>query len=182
MNKVTRWLATSSLVGAFAFMLSVEEAAAQKPDYSGKWQINLEKSDDMAFKIRDAVGATGEITRSDVRLIADRLTELASAVEWLEIEQSEKDFKIFDRDDNVRIYYLDGKKHPRQTPWGAMLQAQTGWNKDLLIVNTEGKDLGSISEIYGREDDQLLFLLQVENKKFEKTLIVRSYYDRADSR
>jgi hypothetical protein len=63
-----------------------------------------------------------------------------------------------------------------------MLQAQTGWNKDLLIVNTEGKDLGSISEIYGREDDQLLFLLQVENKKFEKTLIVRSYYDRADSR
>jgi hypothetical protein len=182
MNKVTRWLATSSLVGAFAFMLSVEEAAAQKPDYSGKWQINLEKSDDMAFKIRDAVGATGEITRSDVRLIADRLTELASAVEWLEIEQSEKDFKIFDRDDNVRIYYLDGKKHPRQTPWGAMLQAQTGWNKDLLIVNTEGKDLGSISEIYGREDDQLLFLLQVENKKFEKTLIVRSYYDRDDSR
>lgn len=182
MNTVTRWLATASMVGAFAFTYATEEAAAQTPDYSGEWQINLEKSDDMAFKIQDAVGATGEITRSDVRLIAERLTQLASAVEWLEIEQSEKDFKIFDRDDNVRIYYLDGKKHPRQTPWGVMLQAQTGWNKDLLIVNTEGKDLGKISEIYGQEGDQLLFLLQVENKKFEKTLIVRSYYDRADSR
>ena len=182
MKTVTGWLATASMVGAFALMLSVAEAVAQKPDYSGEWQLNLEKSDDMAFKIQDAVGATGEITRSDVRRISDRLIQLASAVEWLEIEQTEKDFKIFDKDDNVRIYYLDGKKHPRQTPWGAMLQAQTGWNNDLLIVNTEGKDLGSISEIYGWEGDQLLFLLQVENKKFDKTLIVRSYYDRADDR
>jgi hypothetical protein len=134
----------------------------------------------MSTKIRDAVGTTGEITRSDVRMIAERLTQLARAVDWLEIEQTEKDFKIFDRDDNVRIYYLDGKKHPRQTPWGAMLEAQTGWNEDLLIVNTEGKDLGKISEIYGLDEGQLLFILQVENKKFAKTLIVRNYYDRTD--
>ncbi len=182
MKKVTRGLAALVLVGAFVWVVSVAEASAQKRDFSGEWQLNLEKSDDMSTKIRDAVGTTGEITRSDVRMIAERLTQLARAVDWLEIEQTEKDFKIFDRDDNVRIYYLDGKKHPRQTPWGAMLQAQTGWNKDLLIVNTEGKELGNISEIYGWEGDQLLFLLQVENKKFEKTLIVRNYYNRADSR
>ena len=178
--KVTRYLAAAAMVGALSLLIAVPETAAQKPNYSGQWQLDIEKSDDMRSRVREAVGATGEITRSDVRQIADRLIQLARALEWVEIEQTEKDFKIFDSDDNVRIYYLDGKKHPRQTPWGEMLQAVTGWNEDLLIVKTEGRGLGTVSEIYGMDGDQLLFIVQVENKRFNNKVLVRSFYDRVD--
>lgn len=45
------------------------------------------------------------------RYLADVLLQLASDASALEIEQTSKDVKIFDRASNINIYYIDGKKH-----------------------------------------------------------------------
>jgi hypothetical protein len=61
-------------------------------------------------------------------------------------------------------HYLDGKKHVRQTPWGAKLQTLASWNGDQLVIVTEGKELA--------------FVIQLDIKGFESTVVARHYRDR----
>jgi hypothetical protein len=151
---------------------------AQKPNFTGIWSIDAKKSDDLAQRVREGAGSTQEITRSRVKQIVDRMQHLARAADELEIEQTAADFKIFDLDDNVRIYYLDGKKRLRETPWGEKLQVLAAWNENELIVATEGKDLGKFTEVYALDGEQLVFVLQLEHEDFEQTIISRKVYNR----
>jgi hypothetical protein len=158
------------------------EAQAQKPNFSGIWILDVEKSDDWANMVRAAAGNTKSFTKMDVQRIVDRLTYLARTAEEIEIEQSEKEFKTFDKDDNVLIYYLDGKKHTRQTPWGAMLQTLADWNGDDLIIVTEGKNIGKVTEVYTYDVEQLVFVIQLELEGFETDVVARYVYNRKDSK
>jgi hypothetical protein len=106
------------------------------------------------------------------------MQHLARAADELEIEQTAADFKIFDLEDNVRIYYLDGKKRLRETPWGEKLEVLAAWNDNELIVETEGKDLGKFREVYAFDGEQLVFVLQLEHEDFEQTIISRKVYNR----
>ena len=173
----TRWLVVPVLLAGLV-LLTPFIAHAQKPDFSGSWALNVDKSDDMEQKVRDGAGSTREITKLNVQQLLTRLTHLARAARDIEIEQSEADLKIFDREDNVRIYYIDGKKHVRETPWGEKLETLTSWSGNDLIMSTEGKDLGKFREVYTYEDETLVYVLQLELKGFEKTVIVRHLYDR----
>jgi hypothetical protein len=162
-------------------MLGTHEAKAQKPDFSGIWILAVDKSDDLANMVRAGAGNTRGFTKMDVQRIVDRLAYLARAAEEIEIEQSEKDFKTFDKDDNVLIYYLDAKKHTRQTPWGTMLQTLADWNGDELIIVTESKELGKVTEVYTYDGEQLVFVIQLELKGFENDIVARHYYNRKDT-
>jgi hypothetical protein len=153
-------------------------ANAQHPDFTGVWVLDLEKSDDLAERAREAAGSTREITRSRVKQVVDRLQHLARGAEEIEITQTQDDFKIFDREDNVRIYYLDGKQRVRETPWGEKLQVVATWKDGDLIVETDGKDLGKFTEVYTFDGEQLVFVLQLNNKDFEQTVISRTVYNR----
>jgi len=173
----TRWLVVPVLLAGLV-LLTPFIAHAQKPDFSGVWVLNVDKSDDMEQKVRDAAGSTREITKLNVQQLLTRLTHLARAAQEIEIEQSEADFKMFDRENNVRIYYIDGNKHVRETPWGEKLETLTSWSGNDLIISTEGKDLGKLREVYTYEDETLVYVLQLELKGFEKTVIVKNRYDR----
>jgi hypothetical protein len=173
----TRWLAVPVLLAVF-ILLTPLSAHAQKPDFSGTWVLDIEKSDNMEEKVRAGAGSTGEITKLNVQQLLTRLTHLARAAQEVEIEQSEADFKIFDLEDNVRIYYIDGKKHLRETPWGEKLNTLTNWSGDDLLMSTEGKNLGKFREVYTFEGEALVYVLQLELKGFEKTVIVRHFYNR----
>jgi hypothetical protein len=161
-------------------LASAKDSTAQEPNFTGTWQLDTEKSDDMQQKIRAGAGKAGGITQPEIQRLLDRFTHLARAADVIEIEQTEVDFKIFDRADNVRIYYLDSKKHPRQTPWGAKLQTVANWDNQRLLITTEGKDLGKVTEVYAFEGRQLVFIIQVKNKKFENEILIRHYYDRME--
>ena len=106
------------LVAAFP---GAAQAQAQKPDFSGTWELDLQASDDTESQVLGGAGedTTRGMTRLERGRLVERLIQLARAIDEIEIAQTERDFRIFDWDDNLRIYYLDGRKHARQTPWGA---------------------------------------------------------------
>ena len=175
---------TVIFVAAAALAISSLTIASQDtpgPDMSGMWVLDAEASDDTESEVLR--GAGENTTRGMDRLERDRLVErlisLARAIGELEIEQTERDFKIFDQDDNLRIYYLDGKKHTRQTPWGAELEAVAKWNGPQLEVRSTGDEVGDVYEIYGMEGRRLVFIVKIQHPNFENEVTIRNYYDRA---
>ncbi len=178
-NAKTRTVVSAVVGGFLSFALG---ANAQKPNFSGTWVLDKETSDNLEEKVRIGAGGTNRITRIDVKRIVDRLTHLARASEEIEIEQSAEDFTVADKQDNLRIYYIDGKKHVRQTPWGVKLQTLTNWKDAQLIITTEGKDLGKVTETYRLEGEQLVFAVQLESDDFENTVVARNQYFRKKGR
>jgi hypothetical protein len=169
---------------AAAILLPVGVQAGATPDFSGKWSLDSDRSDDAEAVIKTGLGVTEKTTgRPNVPEMrtADRLVALSRALTWLEIRQSDKDFRIYDDADNARIYYIDGKKHARETPWGAKLQTVTSWEDGKLHMRTEGKDIGDVDKVdetYDIEGGQLVFLVRIKLKVLKDDVVVRSYYNR----
>jgi len=185
MRARTRWEAIPFIlliVGTLVLVAPAAQTQAPKPDFSGKWELDIEKSDDAVLVIRGALGQTGGRSRDQEqrRLLSSRLNYLARAGETIEIEQTEKDFKLFNSEDDVRIYYIDGEKHPRQSPTGAKMTTVTVWREALLGVTTEGDEIGKAAETFGLEGFQLVHIVRIQNKAFEEDLLLRSYYNRLE--
>ena len=165
--------------------LTESPVQAPKPDLSGVWVLDVEASDDTESQI---IGGAGEsqahgMKRVERDRLVNRLIGLARAIGEIEIEQSERDFKIFDEADNLRIYYLDGKKHARQSPWGAKLDAVAAWEGPQITVRTKSKELGEVDEIYGMEGRRLVFIVHIRHPDFANEVVIRNYYNRLrDSR
>ncbi len=165
------------LVAAFP---GAAQAQAQKPDFSGTWELDLQASDDTESQVLGGAGedTTRGMTRLERGRLVERLIQLARAIDEIEIAQTERDFRIFDRDDNLRIYYLDGRKHARQTPWGAKLDAVAKWDGQQISVRTTGEGIGEVQETIGMEGRQLVFIVRIKNKNFQNEIVIRNYYDR----
>ena len=63
-----------------------------------------------------------------------------------------------------------------------MLQTLADWNGDELIIVTEGKEIGKVTEVYTYDGEQLVCVIQLELKGFETDVVARRYYDRKDAR
>lgn len=148
------------------------------PDFSGKWTLDEDKSDDGEAVILGGIGDPDRMNPKD-RRTAERLMELGRALGWLEIRQSPTDFRLYDEADNVRIYYIDGKKHPRATPWGDKLETVTQWEGGELHMRTDGKELGEFDELYTMEGSQLLFTVKIRLEDSKNEVVIRTYYSRA---
>jgi hypothetical protein len=162
---------------SFLFMTAISLAQGT-PDFSGKWTLDEGKSDDGEAVILGGIGSTERMRPND-RRTAERLIALVRALRVLEIHQSPADFRLHDEADNVRIYYIDGKKHTRETPWGEKLETVTQWEGSELHMRTDGKDLGEIDELYAMEGDQLLYTVKIRLEDAKEEVAVRSYYGRA---
>jgi len=163
----------------FSCLLLASVSFAQgNPDFSGKWTLDAEKSDDGEAVILGGIGSPDRMSPND-RRTAERLIDLVRALRFLEIHQSPADFRLDDEADNVRIYYIDGKKHTRETPWGEKLETVTKWEGSELHMRTDGKDLGEIDELYVMEGGQLLYTVKIRLEDSEQEVVIRSYYGRA---
>ncbi len=91
-----------------ALLLSaLQTSGAQRPNFTGTWVLDADKSDQAIESVRAGLGdklATGK-KQMFQRYLADVLVGLAEDAEELEIELTEKDLTMFDRADNVNIYY-----------------------------------------------------------------------------
>jgi len=165
------------LVAAFP---GAAQAQAQKPDFSGTWELDVEASDDTESQVLGGVGedVTHGMTHLERGRLVERLIQLARAIDEIEIAQTEQDLSIFDRDDNLRIYYLDGRKHARQTPWGAKLDAVAKWDGQQITVRTSGEQVGEVQETFGMEGRQLVLIVRIKNENFQNEIVIRNYYDR----
>ncbi len=163
------------------FLLVTPVSLAQgNPDFSGKWMLDEDKSDDGEAVILGGIGDPDRMSPKD-RRTAERLIELVRALRVLEIRQSPADFRLYDEADNVRIYYIDGKKHTRETPWGEKLETVTKWEGSELHMRTDGKDLGEIDELYAMEGQKLLYTVKIRLEHSKQEVVVRTYYGRAAS-
>jgi hypothetical protein len=148
-------------------------------DFSGKWRLDTDRSDDAEAVIQAGLENTsGRVTTSTLQTF-DRLVALSRALTWLEIRQTERDFSLYDDADNVRIYYIDGKKHARETPWGAKLDTVTKWEGAELHIKTDGGDLGEVTEVYSFDGGELRFTVRIKVKNVKDEIAVNSYYTRA---
>jgi hypothetical protein len=165
-------LQASVLVAA----LSIAQAT---PDFTGKWTLDDSRSDDGEALIVAGLGDPDRMSPKN-RRTADRLLQLVTALRVLDIRQGPADFRLFDEADNIRIYYIDGKKHQRETPWGERLETVTKWEASELHVRTDGKDLGEIDEIYGMEGKDLVYTVKLRLEGSKDEVVVRSFYTRAE--
>ena len=162
----------------FCLVLASVSFAQGNPDFSGKWTLDREKSDDGEAVILGGIGSPDRMSPKN-RRTAERLVGLVRALGWLEIRQSPSDFRLYDEADNVRIYYIDGKKHTRETPWGDKLETVTKWEGSELQMRTDGKDLGEIDELYAMEGAQLLYTVKIRLEDSKQEVVIRTYYGRA---
>jgi hypothetical protein len=152
--------------------------ARQNPDFSGTWALDASKSDDPHRQILASWGDPNRM-RPEERQVADRLLLLVSALDRFEIRHTPRDITLYYGDD-VRIFYIDGKKHTRETPWGERLETVTDWEDGELHLKTDGKDLGDLEEIYTFEDGQMLYTVRLKVKHAKEEVVIRSYFDRVE--
>ncbi len=163
-----------------SLLLLASVAFAQgNPDFSGKWKLDKTKSDDGEAVIFGGLGDPNRMSPKN-RRTADRLTALVRALGVLEVRQSASDIRLYDDADNVRIYYIDGKKHNRETPWGEKLETVTKWEGSVLQARTDGKDLGEIDELYAMEGSQLLYTVKLRLEDSKNEVVIRTFYGRAE--
>ncbi len=171
---MARFLFASVILASVGFL----QGAQGSSDFSGTWNLDADKSDDGEAVIMGGLGDPDRMSPKD-RRVAERLIALGRALQVLEIKQSASDFRLYDEADNVRIYYIDGKKHQRATPWGEKLETVTKWQGSELHMRTDGKDLGEIDEIYSMDGSQLLYTIKMRLKDGNDEVAVRTYYNRA---
>jgi hypothetical protein len=161
-----------------SFVLASVALAQGTPDFSGEWRLDPDKSDDGEAVILGGLGDPSRMS-PEKRRVVERLMALGRALAFLEIRQSPADVRLYDEADNVRIYYIDGKKHPRETPWGEKLETQTKWEGAELHMRTDGKDLGEFEEIYQMAGSQLLYTIKLRLEDSDNEVVIRTYYARA---
>ncbi len=177
------WVVVSAILGALVLVGGTTEAqVVAKPDFSGLWELDDSKSEDAPEAIRIALGKTGGRggKQQQRQMLSSRLNYLAYASETIEISQTSQDFTLINTEDDVRIHYIDGEKHTRQSPAGEMMTTVTTWRDDRLAATTEGKEIGKISETFGYEGHQLVHIVRIQHKLFEEDLVVRTHYNRLD--
>ena len=99
--------------------------AANPPDFSGKWELNLNKSDfgDAPKPARMTIDCT--VSGNEMRSVTTTYVQQDNSV-------------------NESIWYLDGKKHPTDRPVPGY--SMTRW-QDGVLINERGSNDGAYKEV-----------------------------------
>jgi hypothetical protein len=187
--------------GAFAAALAALALAApglaETPDLSGKWILNVGRSDDVTTKIEAAAGPDdvkgsgegggrerwiphgegGEVDRVHLR---ELMLSVAQHLDEMDITQDAKQIKI-NHDDLLRIYYF-GREHVRQSATGEKLKTRSSWKGQQLVIDQEGGKGLRIVETYTLlpGGDHIVETLRYENSLLQQPLEIKLIYDRAE--
>jgi hypothetical protein len=173
-------------------------ASAQRPALSGRWRINVEKSEDGAEKVRAAAagrrpegagsargasgagrdgsrrgGSRGRAT-GDLR---DSMRQLTEAPAEMTITQTEAEIAIVEKDGRLRLLHPDGQ--PRNDSAGAAVKAY--WDADRLVVRTKHADGPERTETFTLETQprQLVVESRVMGRALGGVTVWRVYEPRA---
>ena len=105
---------------------------------------------------------------------------LIESAETLHIEHDKEELRVDDGHGRVRIFYLDGEKHIRQTPGGTKLETVCTAGSRYILVEQKMDRGGKISENYVLlpEGDRMELTVRLEIRQFRKPVVVRSVYER----
>ncbi len=187
----------SSLKLAFALAALPEASlAAEKPNFTGTWQLNHEQSDSAREKIQETMSSSGGRRRGGMRGgrrpgdsrggqqggdRQGRMREMFEAAETLIIAHNDPELSITDNTGRTRTLYTDGRKAEQQTPRGETIKVTARWQADRLVIEREAGHGRKMSETYELAPDgrQLVVTKRIENQRFPEPIIIRYVYDAA---
>jgi len=170
--------------------LSVAALVLASSALSGTWVKNTKLSDDPEEKVREAVG--GMIQRAERRArrpvddpelrrrLGESVDTLIVSAETLVIEHDSDEFHVDDGRGRIRIFYLDGEKHIRQTPEGDKLETLCTVGENYVLVEQKMEGGVKIIENYKLSPDagRMELTVRLEGNPFKEPLVVRSVYER----
>jgi len=158
--------------------------AEERPDFTGVYVFNPERSDDLRRLVEESVGPAytqGDAKQEVVRVWIRRW--LMGVLEdpesrYLTIEQTVRDFKS-GVGDEVSIYYF-GREASSAGPGREPLKVTVSWQGSQLVTEEKSEDGGRIVSLYtllpGNETLIVAYLL--EHKTLKKPLEARMFFDR----
>ncbi len=113
-----------------------------------------------------------------MQAMRETMKEAMQAAQTLEISLSETELRIVDGSDNVRIYYLDGEKHKRQTPGGVDLETVAQKRGDQIIIEEKAESSKFTRTFALAQDGSVMVVtVRLENDRFKQPVVIRSVYD-----
>ena len=108
----------------------------------------------------------------------ETMKEAMQAAQTLEISLSETELRVVDGSDNVRIYYLDGEKHKRQTPGGVDLETVAQKRGDQIIIEEKAESAKFTRTFALAQDGSVMVVtVRLEHDRFKQPVVIRSVYD-----
>lgn len=108
----------------------------------------------------------------------ETMKEAMQAAQTLEISLSETEFRIVDGSDNVRIYYLDGEKHKRQTAGGVDLETVAQKRGDQIIIEEKAESAKFTRTFALAQDGSVMVVtVRLEHDRFKQPVVIRSVYE-----
>jgi hypothetical protein len=107
-----------------------------------------------------------------------RMDDMLGAAESMEITLADGEFKVIDSE-RVRIYYLDGEKHVRETPQGGKLETVSQVKGNQVTIEEKTEQGMKITQTFalGPDGTVLVVTNRLENKRFKEPVVIRSVYD-----
>ncbi|MGH9463997.1 MAG: hypothetical protein ACRD1X_22580, partial [Vicinamibacteria bacterium] len=161
---VTMLGAALGILLAFVSTAPAGVARASQESLAGSWVVNPDESDDIREKIEAALesevperrGRSEEpepdpdpnLHLSQVRNMERLLESLSAAPDELTIDGVPGEVHVTASEaGQVRIFYLDGQTHVRQTPSGSELETRAQWNGRELLVEQDAGDGDTVNEV-----------------------------------
>lgn len=159
---------------------------------SGTWLRDPESSDNAEAKIEEtAKDFFDKATKGGRGLMSDEIPEIQKRLEIIIslyvhyaeeiiLEEEGNELVVDDGYGKVRIFYVDGLKHKRQTPFGAKLETVCTRQGSRIVIDQKLDKWGRISETYipSSDGDTLIHTVRFESKRFKEPLVIQNSYYR----
>jgi len=183
----TRLFVLAVLVTAVARPSLAQDAGGEpgeRPDFSGVYEFNPERSDNVRQLVEESVGPAA--TQGDVKKDLIRVWIrhwLMGVIEdpgsrYLTIEQSDRDFKS-GLGDEIANYYF-GREASSSGPGREPLKVTVSWKGSQIVTEEKSEDGGRLMALYTLlpGDETLIVAFILEHKSLRKPLEVRMFFDR----
>ncbi len=178
----------------FVGLVGLPAQDVQDIGFSGVWERDVERSDDPQEKMQAAMeqmreqmgrrgggggggrpgggggrGERGGGGRPDIGNVPDELT----------LELTGGEFHV-DDGERLRIYYLDGEKHKRQTPSGMKLETVAELKGSAIVIE-EKMERGKIERKFelSPEGATMIMTLTVKFGRMKEPVVIRTVYEKA---
>ncbi len=197
MSTSARILALGAALGFAALAPTVEGklVASSQGSLAGNWIVNPDESEDPQAKIETALQSErrerrgrSEEPEPDPNLFLSRMRSMERLLESLSAAADELTIEVAPGEvhvaaagaGRVRIFYLDGEKHIRQTPSGSELETRAQWDGRQLVVEQDGGDGDTVNEVYALDSDPsvLVVVFRLKLDRLEEPIVIRTVYDR----
>lgn len=178
--------------------------AAERPDFSGFWQLNEELSENPREKMRKSMGQGGSRGGSGGRGggmgggaggpgggrggsgredMQDRMRAMAERIQTLEITHQEPDLSFVFADGSGRTIHTDGRDSADDLEGGVLEGKGTWKNQTQFVFKSETPNGSKMTEIYelNASGELLLVTVKMEGDGRRPDLKFRRVYDIADA-